>query len=124
MTNGREGGDGSTSSERNRSRAGMVSTTERARSAWTKQIGAVANEEVATVRETTNYTDKMRIHKATSAYLRGRLSRRELVKILAAGRGGLTSRPRFPGTAARPAVRALAQESQAAPEGQAYLKKI
>jgi len=76
------------------------------------------------VRETTDYRDKMTIHRALEEHRRGRLSRRRLVQILAAAGVGLgMARPPMTATAS-PAVRALAQESQAAPEVAQYLTDV
>ncbi len=64
------------------------------------------------MKPTTDYDDKMRIHAATVAYRRGRLSRRDLLKYLGAAGVALGSaRALAPRAMASPAAVSLLQDS-------------
>ncbi len=64
------------------------------------------------MKETTDYRDKMAIHKATTAFRQGKISRRTLVKALAAAGVGLTSRPYLRASAAPRALQAVPEQPQ------------
>ncbi len=77
------------------------------------------------MKETTDFRDKLAIQRAIEAHRRGRLSRRDLVKALAAAGVALSSAPRL-GSAAmnRPALARLQDTSPVPPEVTAYLRDV
>ena len=77
------------------------------------------------MKETTDYRDKLAIHKALEGYRAGRLTRRQMLTALAVAGVALSSGPRRGGAAMnRPALARLQDTSPVPPEVTTYLRDV